>query len=148
MAGVTVSMQLDGVAALEQRLGLLARVDIDPLRDTIGATVESQTRRRLSEDKAAPDGTPWPDWSPDYAKTRRRGQSLLESDGDLVDSINFLVSGEDIHVGTPLVYGAIQHFGGEEVGIDIPAREYLGLSDDDMAELLDQTDAFISRVLQ
>ncbi|SBW09159.1 Phage virion morphogenesis protein [uncultured Alphaproteobacteria bacterium] len=148
MAGVFLQVQLDGLAAMQSRLELLGRIDIAPLRHDLGAVVESQTRRRISEEKASPEGEPWKDWSPAYAATRHGGHSLLEDEGNLVDDIHFVVAGEAIEVGSNLVYAAIQHAGGAEVGIDIPAREYLGLSDGNWSDLVDATDAFVSRVLR
>ncbi|TAN61082.1 MAG: phage virion morphogenesis protein [Magnetospirillum sp.] len=148
MTGIVTTVTLTGLPALERRLELLARMDIAPLRDEIGALVESQTRRRIDEEKQGPDHKAWPAWGPNWAGSRHRGHSLLENEGDLLDSIHFVVSGHDILVGTNLVYGAIHQFGGAEVGIPIPARPYLGLSDDNTVELIDQVDAFINRVLQ
>ncbi|MGE4526825.1 MAG: phage virion morphogenesis protein [Rhodospirillaceae bacterium] len=148
MTGIAIEVRLDSLAAMQRRLELLAGLDLSPLRADIGALVESQVRRRIAEEKASPEGEAWEPWSPAYAATRRGGHSLLENEGDLLDDIHFVVAGESIEVGSNLVYAAIQHAGGAEVGIDIPAREYLGLSDADWSEIIDLTDAFISRVLQ
>lgn len=53
--------------------------------------------------------------------------------GDLDDTIQALVTGDEAEVGTNVVYGAIHQFGGEEVGL--PARPYLGSSAEDEADL-------------
>lgn len=147
MTGVAIEISLVGIDALARRLEMLADMDLTRLRHGIGALVESQTRRRLHEDKTAPDGKAWAPWGPNWAATRHKGHGLLESEGDLIDSIHYLVSGGDVLVGSDLVYAAIQHFGGAEVGIPIPSREYLGLSGDDWGELVDLADAYVGRVL-
>ncbi|MBU2713731.1 phage virion morphogenesis protein [Zooshikella sp. WH53] len=65
------------------------------LLDTLGATVESQTRRRIEEEQTAPDGSPWPTWSSGYAATRHGNQSLLQNEGHLVDSLHSSVWGDN-----------------------------------------------------
>lgn len=112
------------------------RSGLPDLLEKIGAEVESQTRRRFGENKASPAGDPWEDWSPRYAETRHAGQSLLQSEGDLADSIQSLVDGGDVLVGSPLVYAATHQFGSDESdGRNIPARPFLGLGPDDVREI-------------
>lgn len=69
------------------------------LLDSIGAVAESQTRRRITDEKASPGGEPWQDWSTRYAKTRHGNQSLLQGNGDLLDSVTFVVERDRVHVG-------------------------------------------------
>ncbi|CAM3169621.1 phage virion morphogenesis protein [Moritella viscosa] len=96
----------------------------DRLKQLIGAEVESQTHRRIQHEKNAPDGTPWAPWSSTYSKTRHGNQSLLMGSGDLDDSIEFFVSGDKVHVGSPLVY-ARAHQNGFEGAVDVPAHTRL-----------------------
>jgi phage virion morphogenesis protein len=122
--------------------------DRHQLLEEIGAEVESQTRRRISEEKTSPDGEKWPAWSDAYAATRHEGQSLLEAEGYLLDSLQFAVSGDQVEVGSNLVYAAIQEFGGAEVGKPgLPARSYLGLSDENAADVEAIADRWIDRQL-
>ncbi len=117
-------------------------------KKAIGAEVESQTRRRIEEGGPDPDGTPWEEWSDAYAGTRHAGHSLLVGEGDLLDSIQFITRGAEVEVGTNLIYGAIHQFGGDEVGMNIPARPYLGLSPDNEADLLGVVEDFIEEALR
>ena len=139
MAGTALEITVDSaeLAALSRRLNLLSLTvsDRKGLLKAVGSELETQTRRRLSDEKEAPAGTPWPEWSDDYAATRHGGHSLLQSEGDLLDSITYEVSDDRVEVGTNLIYGAIHQFGGDEVGIPIPPRPYLGLSRDNRADL-------------
>ncbi|MDG4811660.1 phage virion morphogenesis protein [Hydrogenovibrio sp. 3SP14C1] len=139
MAGVGFHIEIQGLARVNDRLNRLIENDAQKqLLEIVGATSESQTRRRISEDKTSPDGEPWADWSKDYAKTRHSGHSLLENEGDLLDSIQYQVSGGEVAIGSNLDYAAIRQFGGAEVGRpNDPAREYLGISDADHDELID-----------
>lgn len=147
MTSTAIEIRLDGQAALRQRLELLPGMNLDPLRHNIGALVESQTRRRIHEEKAGPDGKAWAPWGPNWAASRHKGHGLLENDGDLLDSIHFVVAGGDILVGSDLVYAAIHQFGGAEVDMAIPERPYLGMSDENWGDVVDQADAFVNRVL-
>lgn len=133
MAGAGLHIDMTGIRDIEKRLDALAGFDQRDLLEVIGSTVESQTRRRIADEKTSPDGEQWQDWSEDYAKTRHGGHSLLEGEGDLLDSVDYLVGSGEVEVGSNLIYFATHHFGDEDRGI--PQREALGLSDDNEAEL-------------
>ena len=135
MVGVALQVQFDGVKAINLALKGAALVKPYDLIENVASVVESQTRRRLEEEKQAPDGKPWVQWSKPYAKTRQSGQRLLDSDGDLIDSIESFVRGNQAMIGSNLVYAAIHQAGGEDVGMPIPARPYLGVSSDNQKEL-------------
>jgi len=148
MTGAALHYDLSGVDRLRERVSGLARTDRARLLDMIGATVESQTRRRIEEDKAGPDGTPWPAWSERYAATRHGGQSLLEGEGDLMDSLDYVASDDEVEVGSNLIYAAVHQFGSEDDSDqNIPARPYLGLSADDEAELEETIEVFFGEAL-
>ena len=133
MAGVGIQIDMRGLEGLQSRLDEIGGFDRRDLLEVIGATVESQTRRRIAEEKTSPDGDEWPVWSEKYAATRHSGHSLLIGEGDLLDSIVFVVGSGEVEVGSNLIYAATQHFGDEDRNID--AREWLGLSEDNEAEL-------------
>jgi phage virion morphogenesis protein len=133
---MALRVDLRELGALAQRIEALADADTPSLLDAVGAEVESQTRRRIAEERQAPDGTPWAAWSPRYAATRHGGHSLLQAGGGLLDSIQYLVAAAAVEVGSNLVYAAIHQFGGAEAGKpQLPARPYLGLSPDNLADL-------------
>ncbi|HYH17504.1 MAG TPA: phage virion morphogenesis protein [Azospirillum sp.] len=140
MAGARVGILIDDVG-VNASLGVLRAIqaramDLTPLLDALGGLVESQTRRRLSQDKEGPNGEPWPEWSEGYKATRRGGHHLLESTGTLIDSVHYMVRGDAVEVGSGMVYAAIHHFGGAEAGKpEIPARPWLGISRDDRHEI-------------
>ncbi|OEU65816.1 MAG: phage virion morphogenesis protein [Desulfovibrio sp. S3730MH75] len=116
------------------------------LLDTVGAVIESSTRRRIQIEKQTPEGKPWKPWSANYAKTRHSGHSLLSGHGDLLDTIFHDVDGDAAVIGSPLVYAAIHQFGGEAgrgLKVTIPARAYLGISKQDE---LDVGDAIIAQL--
>ncbi|MDJ0827763.1 MAG: phage virion morphogenesis protein [Rhodobacter sp.] len=137
MAGVALDYQLDGAAEVVRRLGGLAGLDLEALAFNIGALLESATQARIADEKAGPDGAPWADWSEAYAATRGSRHSLLVGENILLGSVQNYSTGTTARVGSNMVYAAIHQFGGAEVGSNIPARPYLGLSGDDRAEIRD-----------
>ncbi|KEA51797.1 MULTISPECIES: phage virion morphogenesis protein [Mangrovibacter] len=148
------------------------------LLESIGATVESQTRRRISDEKTSPAGEKWQDWSERYRKTRNGNQSLLQGNGDLLDSIQFITERGRVRVGSPLAYAAVhqdgfsgnvsvsahkrlitqafgralkhgvwQTVGAHKRMMNIPQREYLGLSAENNDELMHVISDFWNGVL-
>jgi len=136
MTGARFSIEMQGMDKVNAAFKRLANPNLRPLLDALGAEGEAQTRRRITEEKTAPSGTPWAPWSPAYAKTRKGNQSLLQSKNNLLDSITHNVIGNDeVEWGSNVVYAAIHQFGGAGVGKNIPARPYLGLSSDNQADM-------------
>lgn len=142
---VGINVQVTGLDEVEARLALIVRQVSrrDPsLAEVVGALVENQTRRRLQDEKRSPSGVPWAPWSPAYAATRHGNHSLLIDTGALQDSIQYLVDGDDIEVGSNLVYAHRQQEGdnfdsgslGDLVG-GIPARPFLGVSAENATEI-------------
>lgn len=104
------------------------------LEDTaegIAGVIESQVRRRIDEEKEAPDGSEWKEWSQEWANNperSRRSGGKLELYGHLLDSIESQVQGGDtVIVGSPLVYAGRNH----------DQRPYLGLSSDNEEEIIE-----------
>ena len=116
---------------------------MQPLLRELAAEGEAQTRRRMEFEKRGPDGTPWPEWSPGYAATRHGGQSLLDATGALIQSITAFADRQTAGWGTNVIYAATHQFGRG----GIPARPFLGVSDEDERALLDIAERWIDRML-
>ncbi|TCW05569.1 virion morphogenesis family protein [Raoultella sp. BIGb0138] len=177
-----ISVEVSGVQKLQQmRLAIEKLFDSSlqqELLESIGAIVESQTRRRISDEKTSPAGERWQEWSESYRQTRHGNQSLLQGNGDLLDSIQYIVERGHVRVGSPLSYSAVhqdgfdgsvsvsthqrlihQAFGRalkhpvwQTVGahtrqMNIPQREYLGLSNANSEELMHVIGDFWKEVL-
>ncbi|MGP9788943.1 phage virion morphogenesis protein [Roseinatronobacter sp. NSM] len=138
MAGVQVELTLQGIEGAARALGQLATTDLEDLAYNVGALLESSTKERIATEKAAPDGTPWTDWSAHHAATRKTQHSLLVQDNDLLNATQNYTTGTTVRVGNNLVYGAIHQLGGEitnafgrGIKVTMPARPYLGISSAD-----------------
>ena len=177
-----ISVEVIGAEKLQQvRLAIEKLADSSlqqELLESIGAVVESQTRRRISDEKTSPAGERWEEWSGGYRKTRSGNQSLLQGNGDLLDSIQYIVERGRVRVGSPLSYScvhqdgfagsvpvsahkrlihqafgrALKHPVWQTVGshnrqMNIPQREYLGLSGSNSDELMHVIGDFWKEVL-
>jgi phage virion morphogenesis protein len=151
---MAVTLTTEGMEAALDGLQRLAGFDAAQVLDEVGAIVEDSTKVRIADEKTAPDGTPWADWSADYAATRRAQHSLLVASGNpgLLESIQRYASPTEVEIGSNMIYAAVHQFGAAQGAFgntsrgspipfgDIPARPYLGLSDDDRQEI----EAFVS----
>ncbi|CUR45509.1 phage virion morphogenesis protein [Alloalcanivorax xenomutans] len=157
MSGVVVDVR--GMAPVQRFINRLANPDLRALADSLGAELESQTRRRIAEEKTAPDGSPWAPWSAVHAATRHAGHSLLQGDGDLLDSVTYQVSGTQIRWGSPLVYAGVMREGASQGQFgttrrggpipwgDIPGREFLGLSAENEDDLVGITEDWLQELM-
>lgn len=147
MAGTSMlqvdARELDRVA--RALVGTSLKIKGDVLHG-VGAEIESQVRRRIDEDKTAPDGSDWPEWSENYRKTRDGQHSLLVGEGELLDSIQYGISGPSVDVGSNLVYAATHQFG--DPGRNIPPRAFLGLSVDNERDLMDLVEDIVAGRLE
>lgn len=146
MTGVALVADLQGLKSMAAAINQFASLNRRALLDDLGGAMESQTQRRISQDKKSPAGVPWPAWSPRYAKTRHANQSLLVSGGNpgLLTSITHNVLSEDkVEVGSNLIYAATHQFGDKKR--KIPKRPYLGISPRDGDELERISADFIAR---
>lgn len=152
MTSVAIVTDLGGIARLQARMARLALLDTDKILDAVGFEIEGQTRHRISEARTNPEGDAWPAWSEDYKATRHAGHNLLQGSGDLLGSIQYLVNGKSVEVGSNLVYSAMQNFGGKKSEFphlrgDIPARTFLGLSAENEQDIETIVDDFIDRLV-
>lgn len=138
---IAIDVEVSSLAIdIQRRLAALASEDFQEILESIGSAVESQTRLRLADEKASPDGAPWSPWSTSYARTRTGKHSLLVSEGDLLDSIQYELNGDELEVGSNLVYAATHQFGDRrkafgKIDVTYPARPFLGLSQQNEKDL-------------
>lgn len=149
MSGARVELEFDNAAVLSAIRGALAELtDPRPMLLDIGEALVNSTRDRFSAQRG-PDGQTWKSLSPRYLETKSPNPGkILQRRGDLVRQIFPQVEGATLLVGTDRVYGAVHQFGALKGAFgktrrgapipwgDIPARPFLGISDDDAAEII------------
>ena len=117
----------------------------------IGEALKISTTDRF-KNQTAPDGTPWEPLSPRYAAWKRKikgANKILKLRGYLRDTLRYQATDVSVAIGSNRVYSTIHQFGGQAGRghkATIPARPYLGVSDDDVAAILEIIeDAFAAR---
>lgn len=146
MSGASFEITLDGLAFVQHRLAKLSAIDTRKLLRHVGAIAESQTRRRINKERTAPSGEPWEPLSKKYAawkSTKSRG-GLLRLYTHLLDSITYEVNGDEVLIGTNVIYGATNQYGSEDGRI--PARPYLGLSSENQDDLEKEIVSWLDKV--
>ena len=143
MAGAPFTMDLGPlVAAVGQAAAQIS--DTQRLAEAIGEALVAGTQDRFERGEA-PDGSKWP-------ASKRGGQTLMDT-GRLKNSIGYEASPALVVVGTSAEYAATHQFGAHieaknaktlkfkvngkwvsKKSVDIPARPFIGLSDEDVAE--------------
>lgn len=149
---VGIDVDAPELERLQQRLLKATRVDFHEMLEGIGGVVESQTRRRIQDEKSTPSGTRWREWSEKYAESQHgaenhaphpgerresQGHTLLSLSGALLDSIQFLRTFDEVEVGSNLKYANRQN----------EARQFVGLSDENNAEVLALVEDFLDQHL-
>ena len=145
--GAGLIYDFKGLSLIESRIKRLSCPQRTELLDIIGAEIESQVRRRIQDEKTSPDGTDWAAWSDSYAARRPEGRTLLMSEDHMLDSITHLTMDKDsIEVGSNMIYAATHQYGDDDR--NIPARPYLGISDDNEEDLIDAVDDYLEGIMQ
>lgn len=149
MSGVAYNLDMD-VTEFGNKLKRLSSWDWNDFLTDAGAILESGARRRIQEEKQTPQGETWPQWSPSYAAHRNTNSqgnhSLLQNEGDLLDSLASGAQGFEAYAGSGLIYAATQFLGDE--ARNIPARQALGLSREDERDVEALGADYIERLLQ
>jgi len=144
---ITIEFQdgavLAGIDRLQEQLG-----DMTAFMDDLGELLVASTKARFPAG-TAPDGTAWAPNSPVTLARKSDHRPLFGTSGSLNSQI-FATTGADfVRVGSNRVQAAMMQFGGSKsvyahLWGDIPARPYLGLSDEDKENILAETRDWLS----
>lgn len=134
--------------------------DLRPFFLAVGEHVQATTIDRFRRE-VSPAGVPWAPLNEEYAKTKK-GPGILRETGRLAEII-YQIAGSVLLIGTNAVYAAAHQFGATIVPktaaalvfslggrtvhaakVQIPKREFLGLTEDDRAEIRAIGDDFLA----
>ena len=136
MTGVSFTVDLDDAAARRALTRLAGRaIDLEPAMDEIGAMLVASTLERFERGED-PDGNAW---APSIRALEQGGQTLVDT-SQLRGSITHEAARDSVTVGTNVIYAAIHQLGGKAgrgKKVTIPERAFLGINDDDAAEIGD-----------
>ena len=147
--GVSIEVDARSVDEAISRLRTYISFDPAPLMEEIAALGVSQTERRITDEKSAPDGTPWP---PNLA-----GSPILAETGQhLLRSLAFYASAEEAVWGASWEFAHIHQEGAviraknakaltflvgnrwvSKEEVTIAARPFVGISADNQREIED-----------
>ena len=139
-----------------------AGADMTPAMRDIAAAMESAAQAAFQHQRS-PDGQKWPDLS-DHTKARRRKKrkwpgQILHVSGRLAASISSSYDADSAIAGTNAIYATTHNFGAArgEFGAtrtgrpipfgEIPARQFIGVSDDLHDEALDVLAEHLTRAV-
>lgn len=129
------------------------------LLDSLGRLFQQSTVERIEVTKTSPDGEKW--------KENNAGTSTLYASGELAASIDYDVGNSTVAIGSALIYAAIHQFGGVikpksasklafmignqlvfATQVNMPARPYLGASEQDKDDALEMVADTIKALFQ
>ena len=122
------------------------------LLEKLGTELVDQQTERVEVDKAAPDGTPWREWSQSYRKWRSKqeqnpGKGLGIAEGYLLESLGYQFQGDyAVRAGSDMEYAG--YFDGEERKDKSLGRPFVGLSDANQEALLGIVDDFMEGLIR
>lgn len=145
-----INIEFDDRAVLEALRNLQQHTgNLRPALLKIGEELTESTKKRFGT-KTGPDGERWADNSPVTIERKGRNWPLTGGGGEhgagggaLGDTIHDQLLGNDeVQIGSSLGYAAMQQFGGTKSEFpylwgDIPARPFLGVSNDDHDNILE-----------
>ena len=169
-----ITIQVNDKQVLDM-LGELSKrcINLQPAMKEIGEDITESTKRRFAT-ATDPEGTPWAPNSTETTIPRylgafggshkkdgtlsKRGEArsaakkpLTGETKALATTINYqLVGSSAVSIGSPMVYAAMQQFGGTKAEFphlwaDIPARPFLGISEVDKANILDIVGSYLTK---
>lgn len=153
MSGAYVRFGLDDRNLRRELKEDLARLENpEPFLRSIGEEMLPRISKRFKEEKG-PDGTRWKPLASAtvQARLKRYGNSpltILRMRGHLAGSLNYQADRHSLRIGTDSsveAYAGIHQFGGQAgrgLKVHIPARPYLGFSDEDWGIIEDEAKYF------
>lgn len=118
----------------------------------IGEDLVDSTKARFNPG-IGPDGVPWARNSEETIRRKGRDKPLVHL-GTLMEQIHYQLSGDDtLEVGSSMVYAAMHQFGGTKAEFphlwgDIPARPFIGISDEDEEKIIDLFNDYLEKQIQ
>lgn len=124
---------------------------------SIGEDLVKSTKNRFNESRG-PDGKAWKPNSPATLK-RKRGTKPLVGEGILRDTIGYAEGGNILTIFSPMEYAATQQFGADQGQFgrtkrdapipwgNIPARPFLGISNEDEKMIIETVSDYLRSVI-
>ena len=131
--------------------------DLSPALKAIGEHLDLAARDRWDRQEA-PDGSPWArlsDVTIQRKQQRKRQADILVDSTELRDRLRYQLAGQTLEFGSDREYAAVHQFGADRGAFgrnkkgrpipwgDIPARPFLGITDDDREYIRDVISGYL-----
>lgn len=148
MSDKPIEIEFDNKEVHEKLLNLAKRTEnLRPLMKNIAGIFSYSTEENFKEE-GRPDK--WVDLSESTKKQRTKKRKwpgqILQVEGKLAASINTYYDNDSAVIGSNLEYAAIHQLGGQagrNKSVEIPARPYLSLTNDDYDEILHNIENYL-----
>ena len=149
MSDKPIEIEFDNKDVHEKLLNLAKRTEnLRPLMKNIAGIFSYSTEENFKEE-GRPDK--WVDLAESTKKQRTKKRKwpgqILQVEGKLAASINTYYDNDSAVIGSNLEYAAIHQLGGQagkNKSVEIPARPYLFLTEDDYSEVLTECEKYLS----
>ncbi len=138
------------------RRAIAAGIDMQPAARSIGELLLRTTRKRF-DTQSSPDGVPWAPLSESTLKRKKHNRDkVLTERGYLRGGLNYRSGRDYVEIGSDRIYASTHQFGagkgafgstgsGKPIPFgDIPARPFLGVSDEDAVDIQGEIADYIS----
>ena len=150
MSEKPIEIEFDNKEVHEKLLNLAQRTEnLRPLMKNIAGIFSYSTEENFKEE-GRPDK--WLDLAESTKKQRTKKRKwpgqILQVEGKLAASINTFYDNDSAVIGSNLEYAAIHQLGGQasrNKSVEIPARPYLGISDEEQQEIIDLIVKYIEK---
>ena len=148
MSEQSIEIKIDNQEVLSKLLELAKRGEsLRPLMKNIAGIMATATEDNFKEE-GRPDK--WIELSDATIKHRKKIRKypgmILQVSGQLASSVNTFYDNDSALIGSNLDYAAIHQLGGQagrNKKVEIPARPYLTLTDDNFKEILEETEKYL-----
>ena len=143
-----IEIKIDNKAVESKLLDLAQKSEnLRPLMKNIAGIFAYSTEENF-KNEGRPDK--WPELSESTIKQRTKNKQwpgmILQVSGQLASSVNTYYDNDSAVIGSNLDYAAIHQFGGQagrNKAVEIPARPYLNLTDEDFEEILQSVGSYL-----
>lgn len=148
-----IELKADNKRLLDALNGLLKRgQDPKPALQDMGEYLVETTKRRFAT-KTGPDGIKWKDNADQTVARKGSNDPLIGESRRLANEIHYRADSNSITWGSSLAYAAMQQLGGLKEAYphlwgDIPARRFLGISDEDEKQLPEILQEYLTAPLE
>ncbi|MBF0423988.1 MAG: phage virion morphogenesis protein [Magnetococcales bacterium] len=149
MAGITLTFDQAHVDAIFSTL-IHTADDLTPAMRAIGEHLITTTQTERFDAQKDPQGNTWTPLA-ESTKKHKKHSTILDESSRLRNSIHYDAGPNEVRVGTDVIYAAIHQLGGQAgrgYRATIPARPYLGISDDDQVRITEILQDYLAQAVK